>query len=290
MEYYKYRYVEGTVLTSWDSEEILEKVKKGLTRFNVVIDLGLRKALIEVFKDVIFIDGLAIDLDVLKDFKEGFVYKVVEGRVLRLDMFNDGKYYKLKAVARDKAPTIEINGIHMHRIHGLDPWSDSFAKIKAVGKKIRGARVLDICTGLGYTAIAEVMLRAENVLTIEVDKNVLFLASMNPWSKKLENQRIEVVLGDAVEVLDHLKPGEFDVVVHDPPRFETAGELYSLQFYQKIFEVLRRGGILVHYTGYPGRHSNIDILKGIKNRLAKAGFSEIKWIESIQGFKAFKNF
>lgn len=288
MEIYSYKYVEGVTLTSWDSEEILKNISLGLPRFEVTVDLGLRRAKVEVLKNVVYIDGYAIDIDILRNFKEGFVYKVIEDKIRRLDMYSDGKYYKLRAVARDKAPTIEINGVHMHRIHGLDPWSDSFAKVKIIGRKIKGARVLDICTGLGYTAIAEVTLGAESVLTIEIDKNVLFLASMNPWSKGLENDRIKIVLGNAFEVLDSLGFEEFDVVVHDPPRFELAGELYSLEFYRKVYNILRKGGVLIHYTGYPGKHSNIDILKGIKNRLSKVGFNEIKWIESIQGFKVLK--
>jgi predicted methyltransferase len=290
MKSYNYKYIEGIALTSWDIEEILRNIDRDLKKFEVVVDLGLRKVEVEVLGDSISIDSTLIDLNIVRDFKEGFVYKVINGEVRRLDMYSNGKYYKLRAVARDKAPTIEINGIHMHRIHGLDPWSDSILKIRAIGRKIKNARVLDICTGLGYTAIAEVMFGAESVTTIDIDENVLFFASMNPWSRGLENPRIEIILGDAVEVLDYINPGEYDVVVHDPPRFEVAGELYSLDFYRKIYEVLRKGGILIHYTGNPGKHSNIDILKGIKSRLAKAGFEEVKWIEAIQGFKAIKRY
>jgi predicted methyltransferase len=288
MKRYSYKYVDGIVLTSWNSEEILKNVKKGLTKFKILVDLGLKMVEVEVSKDFVYIDSLPVDFDIIKSFKEGFVYKIIDGKIQRLDMFINGKYYKLRAIAHDKAPTIEINGIHMHRIHGLDPWSDSVSKIKSIGKRIKGARVLDICTGLGYTAIAEVIFGAENVLTIDIDENVLFLASMNPWSKGLENPKIEIILGDAVEVLDYINPGEYDVVVHDPPRFEIAGELYSLDFYRKIYRVLKKGGILIHYTGNPGKHSNVDILKGIKSRLVKTGFDEIEWVDAIQGFKAFK--
>ncbi|MEM3980084.1 MAG: methyltransferase domain-containing protein [Ignisphaera sp.] len=288
MKYYIYKYIPGSTLTRWTVEDILKAVKTGLKKFDLVIDLGLKKIVAEVKDNNVVIDGVAIDFNTLEKVKEGFVYKVVEGELRRLDMYREGKYYKLKPVASDKAPTIEINGIHMHRVSGVDPWRDAIAKIKSISKKIKGAKVLDICTGLGYTAIAEVMFGAESVTSIEVDENVLNLASANPWSRGLEHPRIKIIIGDALEVLDKLKPESFDVVVHDPPRFEVAGELYSLEFYRKIHNVLRRGGILLHYTGNPGKHSNIDILKGVKNRLDRAGFEDIKWIEFAKGFKAVK--
>uniref|UniRef100_A0A7C2VM94 Methyltransferase n=1 Tax=Ignisphaera aggregans TaxID=334771 RepID=A0A7C2VM94_9CREN len=288
MNCYKFRYIEGIVLTWWNAQEIIGAARKGLNRIEIVADLGLRRTLVEIRGTYVIINGDQFDIEILENFREGFAYKIVEGGIRRLDTYSDGSYYKIRPVAPNVAPTIEINGIHMHRIQGVDPWRDALAKVKSAGKKIWGADVLDICTGLGYTAIAGLALGARTVTTIEVDRNVLFLASHNPWSKGLEDPRIRIVVGDAFNVLDYLEAESYGVVVHDPPRFEVAGDLYSLSFYKKIYRVLRRGGVLVHYTGTPGRHSNIDILKGIKSRLAKAGFDDIRWIDEIQGFKAYK--
>ncbi|MEM1682819.1 MAG: RsmD family RNA methyltransferase [Ignisphaera sp.] len=288
MEYYVYRYINGATISVWDVEEIISRIKKGETRFKVTVDLGLRETDIEYRNGVVVISGDTIDINELNAVREGFLYKLIDGRLHRLDMYSDGKYYKLRPVARNKAPTIEINGIHMHRIQSIDPWTDSFTKIRSISRRIKNARVLDICTGLGYTAIAEVMFGAKSVVTVELDSNVLYLASLNPWSRKLEDPKISIVLGDAFNVLDELGEEDFDVVVHDPPRFEIAGELYSYEFYKKVYRVLKKNGVFVHYTGNPAKHSNIDIIKGIKNRLSRAGFSEIHWIESIKGFKAIK--
>ncbi|MEM0372214.1 MAG: RsmD family RNA methyltransferase [Ignisphaera sp.] len=288
MEYYVYRYINGVTISVWDVEEIISRIKKGETRFKVTVDLGLRETDIEYRNGVVVISGDTIDINELNAVREGFLYKLIDSRLHRLDMYSDGKYYKLRPVARNKAPTIEINGIHMHRIQSIDPWTDSFTKIRSISRRIKNARVLDICTGLGYTAIAEVMFGAKSVVTVELDSNVLYLASLNPWSRKLEDPKISIVLGDAFNVLDELGEEDFDVVVHDPPRFEIAGELYSYEFYKKVYRVLKKNGVFVHYTGNPAKHSNIDIIKGIKNRLSRAGFSEIHWIESIKGFKAIK--
>lgn len=289
MELYEFRYVDGLVISYWDAEEIMNRIKKGEKRFRIFVDLGLKEIDVEYANGLIYIDNNnVVEFQELENLREEFVYKFIDGSLRRLDMYSNGRYYKLKPVARNKAPTIEISGIHMHRIHNIDPWTDSLLKIKTVGKKIKNSNVLDICTGLGYTAIIEILFGARSVTTIEIDSNVLYIASLNPWSKKLEDKRISIILGDAFKILDELEEESFDVVVHDPPRFEIAGELYSYEFYRKVYKVLKKNGVFIHYTGNPSKHSNIDIIKGVKNRLRKVGLDEIKWIENIQGFKAIK--
>jgi predicted methyltransferase len=136
------------------------------------------------------------------------------------------KFYKL--IPTKTWPTLEISGIHMHRIKEVDPKTDSELKIKCLGK-IYGD-VLDICTGLGYTAILAA--RKKNVkivVTIEKDENVIKIAKLNEFSKELfENPKIKLVIGDAFEEIKKFKDESFNFVIHDPPRISLAPELYSL--------------------------------------------------------------
>ncbi len=287
MNTYSYRYVRGAVLTHWNAVSIRRAIERGLSSTIITVDFGLRDIEVYIRGRSIEIDGIILDIDYINSIEEGFAYKIIDGVLKRIDLYDSGKYYKLKPVAIDKAPTIEINGIQMHRTIDIDPWTDSLLKVKTLGR-IDGYRVLDICTGLGYTAIAEISLGAEEVTSIEIDPNVLLIASMNPWSRGLENNKIKIILGNAVDIIKLFDEETFDAIVHDPPRFNIAGELYSLNFYRDLYRVLRRGGKLFHYTGEPGRHSNIDILKGIKNRLYRAGFEEIRWDSKTQGFIARK--
>ena len=84
----------------------------------------------------------------------------------------------------------------MHRIKGIDPYQDTLKKIRTVAP-ISG-RVLDTCTGLGYTAI-EAAQTAREVVTIELDPTVLEVARLNPWSRELfDNPRIQQIVGDVV--------------------------------------------------------------------------------------------
>ncbi|MGB9827929.1 MAG: methyltransferase, partial [Thermosphaera sp.] len=68
----------------------------------------------------------------------------------------------------------------------------------------------------------------------------------------------------------------------------STGDLYGLDFYKELYRVIKPGGILYHYTGLPGFKSNYSILKGIKNRLERAGFIRVYFDEESQGFIAWK--
>jgi predicted methyltransferase len=182
-----------------------------------------------------------------------------------------GRVYGL--MPTEAAPTMLISGLPMHRIKGTDPYRDTLAKIKAVAP-ITG-RVLDTCTGLGYTAI-EAAKTAEHVITIELDSTAQEMARCNPWSRALfDNPKIEQIIGDAFEVIASFDDGGFHVILHDPPMLSLAGELYSGEFYRDCWRVLRRNGKLFHYIGDPESKSGARTTKGVVRRLQEAGFTHI---------------
>ena len=70
-----------------------------------------------------------------------------------------------------------------------------------------------------------------------------------------------------------LPGGSVDAILHDPPRFGIAGELYSQVFYDHLARVLRRKGKLFHYTGTPNKLiSGRDVPNEVAKRLRYAGF------------------
>lgn len=179
---------------------------------------------------------------------------------------------------------MEISGIKMHRIVGTDPWSDARAKIKILKIK-RDEKVLDICTGLGYTAINAYKF-SNDVLSIEIDDNVLEIASYNPWSKDLE--KIKILLGNAYDHISYFEDNMFDVIIHDPPRLSCAGELYSKTFYENIYRILKPCGRLLHYTGKTGyKRRGLNIMGSVASRLKEVGFRA--WIKKdLYGIYAVK--
>ncbi len=196
------------------------------------------------------------------------------------------KFYKL--VPTSTWPTLEISGIHMHRIKDIDPKTDSKLKLKVLGK-IYGV-VLDICTGLGYTAILAARKKSvKKVITIEKDENVLKIARQNEFSKELfENPKIKIIVGDAFEEIKKFENESFNFIIHDPPRISLAPELYSSEFYSQLFRVLKKGGRLFHYVGEPGKFSGKNFAKGIVRRLLRAGFKKIFKAKEAMGIVAEK--
>jgi len=226
-----------------------------------------------------------VSFDILKKIAkdEGHIYFIKDGDVFKAAISNNG-YYKLVPTI---PPTIEINGIRMHRTKEVNPYEDTLNKINAVKIK-KGEEVLDTCMGLGYTAI-EAYKRGAEVITIEKNPNVLELAKINPYSEELFKGNIKIILGDAFDVIKTFKDEEFDVVIHDPPRFSLAGHLYSEEFYREIFRVLKPGGRLFHYVGNPGKkYRGKDLQKGVMERLRKVGFINVKRVEEALGVVAVK--
>ncbi len=75
------------------------------------------------------------------------------------------------------------------------------------------------------------------------------------------------------QAITQLADASVDALLHDPPRFGIAGELYSQAFYDQLARVLRRGGRLFHYTGSPNKlTSGRDVPREVAKRLEKAGF------------------
>jgi len=191
------------------------------------------------------------------------------------------KFYKL--VKTKTWPTLEISGIHMHRIKGVDPKLDSILKVKSLG--IIYGKILDTCTGLGYTAILAARKRkVEKVFTIEKDENVIKIAKLNPFSKELfENPKICLIEGDVFQEIKKFPDKFFDFIIHDPPRISLAPELYSKEFYSQLFRVLKNSGKIFHYVGKAGKIQGKNYLKGIIERLRKVGFKKIKKVEYALG-------
>lgn len=195
-------------------------------------------------------------------------------------------YYRLRMFKG--FPILEIDGLRMQLVRDFrNPLEYSKRVVNMLGVK-RGDYVLDTCTGLGYTAIAVYKMWGR-VLSFEKDTNVLEIAKENPWSSELFNNKdIEVLKEDVFCAVKKLEDEKFDKILHDPPRFSLAGELYSLEFYSQLFRIAKKGAKLFHYVGSVGRKSGARIEKGVMERLEKAGWKKIKYNKKLQGVFAEK--
>ncbi len=173
------------------------------------------------------------------------------------------------------APTFEIDGIKMLPTSKTSPIDDAQRKVALV--QPRGRIVLDTCGGLGYFAACCLEAGAARILSFEKNPDVLWLRTLNPWSPDPDapssGGRLQLTHADVAEAITSIADASVDALLHDPPRFGIAGELYSQDFYGQLARVLRRGGRLFHYTGTPNRlTSGRDVPREVARRLERAGF------------------
>jgi predicted methyltransferase len=173
------------------------------------------------------------------------------------------------------APTFEIDGIKMLPTSKESPFEDARRKVALI--EPRGKAVLDTCGGLGYFAACCLEAGVAHIQSLEKNADVLWLRTLNPWSPDPDapasGGRLQLNHADVSQAIAQVADASVDALLHDPPRFGIAGELYSQAFYDQLARVLRRGGRLFHYTGSPNKlTSGRDVPREVARRLEKAGF------------------
>jgi len=276
------------IIDSFEAERIINAHQKRKTSIKVKLDLGLTNQIVYLKGDNIKIGDFTYTLKTIKKLEKAQAAFLLEKKPRKIAFF-DECFYKLEPI-KGTVPTIEIDGIRMHRTKHMTPIEDAERKIEYVKVKSSDI-VLDICTGLGYTAIQSKKKNA-NVTTIEKDPNVLEIARFNPYSRELfdgiEQGTIYLINENAADSVKKFDDDSFSVILHDPPRFSFAGELYSEEFYEELYRILKPKGRLLHYVGNPGsKYRGKDFVKGVQNRLNSAGFRTKKTPdgESVLGYK-----
>jgi uncharacterized protein len=205
---------------------------------------------------------------IFEDKNSCFLFKDGELEKIQAYSTRTDRYYSL--MPTPTAPTMLISGIPMHRIKDTTPLEDTLQKLKALGKPY--GRVLDTATGLGYTAI-QAARTAALVVTVEFDPAVLHICRLNPWSADLfTSPNIQPLIGDSADLVRFFPDGSFNAVIHDPPTFALAGQLYGGQMYRDLYRILKPGGRLFHYIGNPDSRYGATTGRGVVVRLRSAGF------------------
>ncbi len=254
------------VVSKWQVEDLEKRLGE------ISLDLELSKTRVEYRgRTAYFTHGgveYEVHLDTLPPAEGCEIYALIGGKWVELSISGD-RFYKLCLFNRGWAPTLMIDGITMHSV--LEN------PLNIARKKARGAwgRVFECCTGLGYTAIEAAKRGARQVVTVEIDINVLTLARYNPHSRELWSPKIDVVLGDCLAHARASRDQKFSYIVHDPPRLSHATQrLYSEALYREFYRILKRGGGLFHYVSLTGtKYRGLNPTRGVVERLKRAGFT-----------------
>jgi len=277
------------ILSYVQAESLLKAKQQGKTPIEISPDLGLSMVIVTLTSGgVVFPNGEQLDWRSIEKISKSEVNCfILEGDIARpIQVFSEYTNRVCSLMPTRGAPSMLIAGFVMHRIKDIDPMQDTLRKIGAISPVV--GRVLDTATGLGYTAI-EAARTADEVVTIELDPGAQEMARLNPWSRALfHSPKIHQIMGDAYEVVQSFEDGSFARIIHDPPTFSLAGELYSGVFYQQLFRVLKRGGRLYHYIGDPQSKASGGVTKGALRRLQEAGFARVVRRPEAYGVVAYK--
>jgi predicted methyltransferase len=277
------------VLSHFQAEHLLAARQAGYRSARVSLDL-------ELTTDDVILEGGGIrlpgrqaltwqDLETICASERG-CFVIEDNTPRKIQFFSEQTNQLYSLMPTQRAPTMLISGLPMHRIKDTDPHADTLEKIKTIAPVI--GRVLDTATGLGYTAI-QAARTAQHVTTIELDPAALEVARLNPWSQSLfENPKITQVIGDSFEQVARFEADTFARIIHDPPMFSLAGDLYSGDFYRHLLRVLQPGGRLFHYIGDLDSKSGRVVAKGAVRRLQEAGFRRVALRPAAFGLVAYK--
>jgi predicted methyltransferase len=269
------------------AREVLAALDRGEDHLDLSVDLNLSRGTFALGGDALILDAEnRLSREELRKIagKEGRIFTLEDGELAVLEIRDDG-YYKL--VPTEQAPLLEISGVKMHISKGINPFESAGQMAAQVVKK--GDRVLDTCSGLGYAAAAALRLGARGVVSVERSATVMALRQKNPWSQGLFVAGIQLVHADVDAYIRELAAESFDAVIHDPPRFSLAGELYGEGFYREIYRVLKRRGALFHYTGNPHVvKRGSSFVDQAARRLRAAGFTKVVKVAELMGVTAYK--
>ena len=251
--------------------EVHEALQAGLTtgarQLRCTLDLSRTESVIEIRSTGWAVEGR--EFPYLQKPKARTVYYWMDDQWQAVSRFA-GSLIKLVPTEWGP-PTFEIDGIKMLPTAKVSPYADAERKVALI--QPRGKVVLDTCGGLGYFGAWCLEGKASRVQSYEKNADVIWLRGINPWSPEPDGV-LSVTQGDIAEQIVTLASASVDAILHDPPRFGIAGELYSQAFYDQLARVIRRKGRLFHYTGTPNKlTSGRDVPIEVANRLRRSGFT-----------------
>ncbi|HEY3280797.1 MAG TPA: spermine synthase [Armatimonadota bacterium] len=265
------------VLSHYQAKPLLEAWSRGASQAATSVDLN--RSEVEAALEpagVRYTGGELLGWDDLRRVTEeaSVCFGLTDAGLVKVQEYSESASHLVSLMPTPRAPTMLLSGIPMHRIKGIDPWEDTQRKIRAVAPVV--GKVLDTTMGLGYSALQAAESGGE-VTTIEVDPTVVRIARRNPWSAPLfTHPRVTMLEGSSLDLAPELPTGAFSRILHDPPTFSLAGELYSGAFYRELYRVLSRSGRLFHYIGDLESISGRVVAKGATRRLLEAGFEKVQ--------------
>lgn len=144
-------------------------------------------------------------------------------------------------------------------------------KIAELARTVGKVKILDVCSGMGYNGAMAIDVALEanpeceiEVIGLEYDPEIIRkIQEVNPpikcytWFKRLTPERLDFIygkvkvkfiLGDARETCKQLPEEYFDAIFFDPFSPKTAPEMWGKEFFEQMYQVIKRTGILATFS------------------------------------------
>ena len=270
------------VITRTQAQQIVAGQEK------ISLDLGITEEKITIKDAFVTLKKEKVELIKLKNLKEGLCYVIINNQVIPITSFSEQSNYYYKLLPTTDWPTITFSSTPMHRHTRMSPKQSAQQMVDEISP-VQGT-VLDTCCGLGYTAILAAK-KAKHIYTFEIDPTVQEIAQFNPYSEELyNNNKITLTMEDVFEAITKFPNQHFDRILHDPPTFKYAENLYDQSFHKELYRVLKKGGILYHYCPNPKKLKGTMFHPRIVRQLKRAGFTLAIYKPESSGIKAVKEF
>ncbi len=277
--------LSGPLLTQASAQALLAARAAAQTQWSGSLDLGRSQCSVAIEPGHWIVDGGRYPYP--PPLKDRTIYRFDGSAFVAVSRYSGAL---IKLVPTDWGPpTFEIDGIKMLPTAQVSPFDDARRKVELIAP--RDKVVLDTCGGLGYFAAWCLAGGVARLISFEKNADVLWLRRLNPWSPDVDDAdaigRFSLEHADVAQAITGLADASVDAILHDPPRFGIAGELYSQTFYDQLARVLRPGGRLFHYTGSPNKlTSGRDVPNEVSKRLQKAGFTTTLAMDGVLAVKA----
>lgn len=162
---------------------------------------------------------------------------------------------------------------------------DQRDKRKALQKYSPGKKVLNTFSYTGGFSLYALQAGAAQVVSVDVSQPALDLAEQALALNQLDRSKAEFVCADVKEYLKTLTPGEFDVIILDPPAFikDRHKKGQGIKGYQYINDLavknLREGQVLVSCSC--SAHLSLEELRKI---VLEAGAKNKKSLQILETF------
>ncbi len=253
------------ILSSKELRRMQEAIAMGEKEIEASLDLGLTKTSVKVYPQGFLFGKKKIEFPRMRE-GDNDAYLLTKNKLEKIQFFSTETNLLYKLIPTSYRPILQCSGTSMHKKEFVE-------RIEA--DKLTG-KVLDAGTGLGYTAIAAAK-TAEEVLTLEKDKNVIQVAKLNPYSQELfSGNNIKRLTGNIVQKITAFSDEEFDFVIFDAGTPKSSDDFFSLKNYQQAYRVLKRNGKLYHYLPKHHVQRGRDFGGEAIERMRRAGFKLIE--------------